>query len=468
MVKKSLLIFSLLAIVVFFGQNLNPFSNQMFEAHDSTQAARIQQFSQNLKNFRIPPRVAPDFDNGQGYPVFNFYAPAAYWITSVINLLGLDTVAALKLSFLIATVLSFIFAYLFLRNFFDEFPALIGAILYTTAVYIPADIFVRGNLAEVWFITLMPLSLFFISKNSQKPGALNFFLGTTVLFLSFTSHNILSLVFIPIVFIFALLLKNKKINLLSIALALLLSSYFLLPLLLENHLTIAKQMAQKTHYQDHFLCINQLWESPWGYGGSISGCRDGMSFKLGKFQIIFALLGIATFVFKLKNKKNDYLLLVAGYLLLVTLLSLFMTTYLARPIWDLFSPVLAVFQFPWRFIAFSLIGLSFFSAYFWQAVKFPLKNVIILFFVVISLIVGIKYFKGRSMAKPDFEEKYLSEVYIRKEAALQIPEYFSSQKVKIDWGKTFVEKTANLITLLSFGFLGILTLNKSLWKKLAS
>ena len=34
--------------------------------------------------------MAPEFSFGLGYPVFNFYAPASYWFTSIFSLAGFD------------------------------------------------------------------------------------------------------------------------------------------------------------------------------------------------------------------------------------------------------------------------------------------------------------------------------------------------------------------------------------------
>lgn len=405
----------------------------MFEFHDITQPARVQQFALNLANLKIPPRVAPDFFYKMGYPVFNFYAPTAYWITGMINLLGIDIAGSIQFSFLLCLIFSFIFCYLFLRLFFDFFPSLIGAIFYITSFYFLVDIFVRGNLAETWFITLLPLTFYLLYKNSQKPNILRFVFSIFVFSAAFTSHNLLSIIFIILTVIFSLLLKNKKINILTIVLALLLSSYFFLPVFLESHLIIARQMATQTRYQDHFLCLSQLWDSPWGFGGSAPGCiSDGMSFKLGKLQIIFALLGTTFFLSNIfKNKlKRSYILHVTCYMFLLLVCSLFMTTYLAKPIWDLLSPLLAIFQFPWRFLAFGIIGLSFFSAYFWQNISIPYKSFFSLVIVLLIIGVSAKYFQGKTISKNKFINKYLSQDYIEKEAALQIPEYFSRQPEK--------------------------------------
>ncbi|MFN4212993.1 MAG: 6-pyruvoyl-tetrahydropterin synthase-related protein, partial [Microgenomates group bacterium] len=289
---KKLFIILLFIIISSLGRHLLP-NNYFFTFHDSTQPARIQQFVKELKNFHIPPRVAPDMNYQLGYPVFNFYAPASYWITSVINIIGFDVVNSLKLSFLLALIVGFLGTYLFFKKFFDFLPSILGGFFYITSLYFPLNIFVRGNLAETWFLALLPFALFLIYENSLKINKKTFFLTSIILSLLITSHNILSLVSIPIIIIFIALLKNKKNNFFSLFFVLVLSAYFWLPAIVEMKYTWAKEVATKTNFNDHFLCLTQLWQSMWGFGGSTKGClNDGMSFMIGKIQITFFILGI--------------------------------------------------------------------------------------------------------------------------------------------------------------------------------
>lgn len=510
-------------IIIVFGRNLNPFSNSMFTFHDETQPARIQQFVLDLKNLQIPPRLAPDFSFKMGYPVFNFYAPASYWITSAFFLIGFDTVNALKLSFLLSILVGFIATYLFLREHFDFFPSLTGAVLYISFLYYPLDIFVRGNLGEVWFLALFPLALFCIEKNAKKFSRIFFLISAFILSLLFTVHNLLSAVSVVLVFIFVLLHRHKKASLLALLFGLGLSSYFLIPMILENHLTYASYVATLTKYADHFLCPSQLWQSPWGFGGSTKGCVDGMSFKIGKLQLSFAFLGILLFVLNSKKYKNRFLIPYSLFFIILTLGSLFMSTYLSKLIWDLFSSIFSLFQFPWRFIAFSLVGIAFFAAYFFDLIKFRLKNLFLFFLIIFTIINYSKYFSGQSISKQKFEKTYLSQEYIEKKAAYKIAEYLprtadyktwrtyensssfppqatinihyfpfwtilidgkeytptrfdglgspliEMQKpsvVSIQYRETPIEKTGNILSILTFTTLIYCVMNKKLWKKI--
>ncbi len=423
--RKFIFFVVFIIVIIVLGRNLSPLSSSMFEFHDITQPARIQQFTYDLKHLQIPPRMAPDFSFGLGYPVFNFYAPASYWITSIFSLIGVDPVNALKLSFLFCLITAFFFIYLFLRNYFDFYASLTGAVGYVTILYFAIDIFVRGNLAETWFLALLPAALYMLFVNTKTKNRAIFVFTVIILTLTLTVHNLLSLLSIPILLTYMLIQKNRRRNAFAFILALFLGSYFFIPMLLESSLTYATQVAKMTNYHDHFLCVYQLWQSPWGYGGSIPGCNDGMSFKLGKLQIVLFSLSIILFFINLLRSKVPLSRFrnVGIFLLLLTIISLFLTIYQSQFIWDLLSPIFSYIQFPWRFIAFSLIGLSFFTSYIVYA--FPSKWRPILAFILIALFIlfSSRYFYHPPLTKKQFEVSYLSSNFIKNEVAYKIAEY---------------------------------------------
>ncbi len=423
----------------------------MFTFHDETQPARIQQFVLNLKNLKIPPRIAPDLSFKMGYPVFNFYAPSAYWITGLLNFSGVDIVNSLKISFLLALILTFVFAFLFISLYLDFHSSLMGAVLYVTSLYFAVDIFVRGNLAETWFLALMPLTFYLLNKNSQRRSSPVFFLTTIVLSLTLTTHNLLSLLFLPLGLIYIFFHSNKRFNFLALFLALALSAYFFIPFAFENSFTHATQIAKITNYKNHFLCPNQLWQSNWGYGGSTVGCQDdGMSFKIGKPQLIFFFLGLLTFLATLnknRKQKNSKIML---FFLIVSASSLYLTTYSSKVIWQLLEPMASLIQFPWRFISFSLLGISFFGGYFFSEIPSLFKKVVIPVIITATIIVNGKYFYKAPLLKQDFENKYLSADYISEQVAFKVPEYLSSTADYSYWQR--LDKNSKDFQKLNFNY----------------
>ena len=172
------------------------------------------------------------------------------------------------------------------------------------------EIFVRGNIGEIWFMALFPLGLYFLKRYDTENKSWLFFLSAVTLSFIFTVHNVLSLVSIPFVIIFSCGLIHKKRIFLILLFALLLGSYFLIPAILENKLTYATEIATKTKYSDHFLCVWQLWKAnKWSFGGSGIGCiNDDMSFQIGKIHLILASIGAGIFfiLFAKEKKKKGY------------------------------------------------------------------------------------------------------------------------------------------------------------------
>lgn len=422
--ETATLLFFVCLIIFFLGQELLPFSNGMFEFHDQTQPARIQQFILNLKYLQFPPRLAPDFSFKLGYPVFNFYAPFSYWITGFISFFGFGIIQSLKLSFLLLVIMSFLSALFYFKNHFRFFPSIFGAVIYSSSLYLAVDIFIRGNLGEAWFIALVPAAFALLEKNATASKKKIFLMNIFVLTAILSVHNILSLLFIPLAFIYIFLLKHKKANVTALIFAFLLNSYYFLPLLIESSLTYAKDVAQLTNYKEHFLCIGQLWNSlTWGYGGSIAGCDDGMPFKLGKPQVIFSLLGVCLFLFYSFIRKNHKLSKISVFFIFLTVFSLFLTTYQSEFLWNIFSQYSSVIQFPWRFISLSLIGLAYFSAFFWDRLPIPWNKIFITFISIIVLFSHSKYFTKPQISQKAYSDKYLSTVFIEQQAAYSIAEY---------------------------------------------
>src|SRR4029450_9583380 len=79
----------------------------------------------------------------------------------------------------------------------------------------------------------------------------------------------------------------------SVALGFGLSAFFWLPATLERGSTEFDRSvgpASYFFYGHHFIELRQLWETRWGFGESLPGSTDGMSFQLGRLHWI-GLLG---------------------------------------------------------------------------------------------------------------------------------------------------------------------------------
>jgi hypothetical protein len=151
-----------------------------------------------------------------------------------------------------------------------------------------------------------------------------------------------------------------------------------------------------------------------------------MSFQIGKLHILLSVLGMGIFFLQfLKNKKRGWISLPI-FILIWTLFSAFLTTFASKPFWDIFSPIMAVFQFPWRFLPFIVFGVAYFASFSPDLLKN--EKVSLGISLVVSLI--LLYSSSKFFSKPwkytfnEFTNTTISKKYIETRAAYEIPEYF--------------------------------------------
>jgi len=372
------------------------FHNGFFPMHDDAQVQRVFEMKQALADGMFPVRWVKDLGYGYGYPIFNFYAPFAYSVGGFINLIGFNALLATKIMMALGIILSGVFMYLLAREFWGEIGGLVSGLLYVYAPYHAVDIYVRGDAAEFWAYAFIPLAFLGvyklychcerIAKQSPTkaktgrglPQPFHGFAMTSWFWLSIgsigyagiiLSHNLTAMMVTPFLFVALLLLflvllfngrRKSYFVLLVLLIGILLSAFYWLPALMEMKYTnVLSQIGGGADYHDHFVCLSQLWNSPWGFGGSVPGClSDGLSFKIGKLHSILSLLSLIALVIIWKKEKIK-----AGVILfsIVSLLfAIFLMLQQSQFIWDAI-PQMAFFQYPWRFLVLASFFTSFLS-----------------------------------------------------------------------------------------------------------
>ncbi|MCU1277008.1 MAG: hypothetical protein JWM53_554, partial [bacterium] len=126
--------------------------------------------------------------------------------------------------------------------------------------------------------------------------------------------------------------------------ALALSAFAWLPALVEKDLTKTDLLRQDfLRWSDHAVSLSQLLWSKWGYGFSVAGAADGMSFQLGPLQLAFAGAGVVI-VFRHGDRRRRALTLACAA---IAVAGAFLATRLSAPIWSAL-PTLQYLAYPWR------------------------------------------------------------------------------------------------------------------------
>ena len=457
--------YGLIIILLLSFWTIKPFFVQgFFPMHDDTQVARVFEMGKVLKDGIFPVRIVPDLGYGYGYPIFNFYAPLAYYVGGISMLVGFDALVATKIMMTLGIILAGIFMYFLARKFFGEFGGLISGLFYLYAPYHAVDIYVRGDVAEFWAYAFIPLAFLGIYRK-------NILLGTIGFAGLILSHNLTALMVTPFLLVAMLLSyfgaeKGKRVTTIFRLLAIFLlglavSAFYWIPALAEMKLTnVLSQIGGGSNFRDNFVCLGQLWNSPWGFGGSVPGCIDGLSFKIGKLHILTAAAAvILTFCFEKTRKSKNFTIIL--FVFLGFLLSGFFALEISKPVWEAIS-TMAFFQYPWRF----LLLLSFFSSFLAGSLAVLLKHFRILTYVIVlSLIFSVLFFNVKLFVPQIILQKtvtdYTNEITLKWTVSKISDEYLPKNfkkptspknvykgKVNLKTGETAIERVSNVISLL--------------------
>lgn len=422
----------ILALFLCFWAVKSLFVPGFFPIHDNEQVARLFDLDQALKAWHIPPRIAPNLGFGYGYPFFNFYPPFAYYVAEVFKIVGFSYIGSIKLMVGLGFILGSFFMYLLSKEFFGKLGGLISAVFYTYAPYHAVDVYVRGALPEFWSMVFLPAifwSFYKLKKNYEWK-----FILLSIVFISFLilTHNLVVVMAAPFLlsWIIFLTLNSKDIkrflltSLVIVASSFMVTSYFWMPSFFEREFTMVGLLTTElANYGQHFVYIRQFWDSAWGYGGSIYGLYDGLSFEVGKLHVILSFLASLMAVKFIFDKKTR----MAGSILFIfiafLLFSIFMATFYSKFIWDKIE-FLWYIQFPWRFLIFS----TFFSSLLAGSLAlspFSRKIKISLTFVVLSILIGLSmnYFTPAKFFASVKDSDYTSQEKIRWDASIIAAEY---------------------------------------------
>ncbi len=399
-----------------------------YGASDDIHIAWLHQMDKIIRLGQIPPRFVPDLSYGFGYPLFNFVFPLPFYIAEIFHLLNFSLVDSIKALFFLSIPFSFLFMYLLLKQFSLKSLSFAGALLYAYTPYRAVDLYVRGAVGEILSFVFLPLVLLSIIKMKEEKNYKWVGIGGVALASLVLSHNISSYMFLAFVLLFValqLFFLQKRLaffvkSILMFFLGSLVSIYFWLPALVESRL-----MKYDTvfNFADHFPTLKQLITPYWGYGASVPGPGDGMSFFIGTVNLLTIIAGIVCLLkYWKKYSKNQKIILIWAYISI--LVSIFMMNYRSQFMWDNI-PFLSYFQFPWRFLIMTTFLIPLLIVAFEKIGKSTLVSTILIFLTLITsgsffrpqdfLGRTDNYFLNRYIPLPQASEEYkqTQEEYLR-------------------------------------------------------
>jgi len=389
-----------------------------------------------LKQGQFPVRWVGDLNNGYGYPTFNYYYPGPYYLSQPFLLMGLNTIDSYKIVIIFTYILSGIFMFLWSRNYWGNCGGLVGAILYLYAPYRFISLYVNGTFGVAVSFALIPLVFWSFYLLSQKKNLKFIILGSFSLAFFLISHNATVLMFIPLfmAYLFYLIFKSPhKKNIifrlvLSLSLSFLLAAFFLLPMIFELVYVRLKEIGVTSSYQNDFPSLEQLIYSKWGYGYSVKGLNDGMSFQLGGAQWLVMFLSLIFLSLNLKNnfkeKKLIILFIVSFFIFLFLMIdsSLF--------IWQLL-PIIQRIEFPWKILSVETFIVAFLAGALINFLRNKfLSRLLAVFLIVLALYTNRNHLRPATFDRFN-EEHFLKDPFTADTRAELMP-IWSNNLPKID------------------------------------
>lgn len=440
------------------------FNDGLFPVHDDTQVGRVIEMNNALKDGHFPVRWSKDLGYGFGYPLFNFYAPLPYYFGGLLLSFVNNPILAVKIMYAVGIIIAGVFMFLLVSEIFSPFLGLVSATLYMYAPYHAVQIYVRGAVGEYWAYGLLPGIIWGLYKIAKTKKILWVFISACLITLFILSHNIISMLFVLItllviipILIICLIQRRKietlKMIIISIILGLLMSAFFWIPAVFESQFTnVSSIISGGSVYSDHFVYLDQLWDSPWGFGGSAPGRLDGLSFKIGKIHLFAGLLGILIFYWlHFRKKVNQTMSIFSNILLIVLIFSVVMTLPISLFLWNIGSSFLKYVQFPWRLLIFILLSLSFFTGY------IPLllsrkrwKFIVGCIIIIICVVINNKYFQPQSYLNLRNKD-YQNDVYLKWTVSKISDEYLPRDLIKPKEKESVVKNLIYKPTNLSYG-----------------
>jgi len=370
-----LLLMSLFAI----GPLLQP--DYFWTAHDARHHVYfVFEFDRSVQDGIWYPRWSPDFAFGYGYPFFNIYGPLATAVGEVFHLLGFDFVTSVKLVFGLATLLSGLTMYGFVRRLIGPWAGFLAGLVYVYLPYHLFDLYVRAALAETVALVFLPLILWGFWEVVERPR-LSAVVAAAFAYAGLVfSSNLILVLFSGLLGAYLIFLVAIRVNrsqpwrewshesvfpllgnlmrtalpaVLALILALGLSAIFWLPWVAEfQYVRTDQWYAGRYDYRDDFVYPFQLFSPAWGFGTSGPGPDDKVSFQLGAMPVVLGLLALSV-AWRTRTQWRGQVFFFAG----VALVTIWLMLPPAAALWEAIPPIRTA-QFPWRYLTLATLALS--------------------------------------------------------------------------------------------------------------
>ncbi len=356
--------------------------------------ARYYHYSQAIKEGQILPSWISNLANGYGYPLFIFSYHLPWIIGLPLIFLGLNFQLSLNLLFIISFIVSgfSMYALVYTLSNHSKYCAFVAAIIYLFNSFHLSVALIIGSIGMNFIFAFLPLiflGIHLINEQKHKQGLIILTLSSCACILS---HLMTTLMLIPIIFIYTLILfgisqkdyLNKfKYLLVSALLIIGINSFYLLPLI--KYYPLIKASTQKfdfnSMYSRHFIDLQQLIK----HNIKNDFFNGEISFHIGYFLLICVIFAWIILIKKKKYQKTIIPIIIS------CLSSLFLMLKPSNRFYETLTQFISI-DFPYRFMTLFtfFIALSFSL---WLQYQSKFIKIIILFITISVLVINTKQLK---------------------------------------------------------------------------
>jgi 4-amino-4-deoxy-L-arabinose transferase-like glycosyltransferase len=366
---------------------------KQMSGHDALEyLPRAVEFYTGLEEGRILPGWAPDLSMGYGQPFFLFNPPVIYYLAALFHALGTSLVVALDLACLALLLLAGLGMYLFARELYGRPGGAVAGAAYVLAPFMLVNLYVRYALADYAAMAWIPWACWgllrwsFVGRTGpvehRYGNARYLFVAAAAVALLMLSSNPVALLVVPVLGLYVLFLAGRSRRwatlargLTALVLGLALSAFFWLPTLLErNWVQVGNLLSGYLNYANHFVYLHQFLYSKWGYGLSLPGPQDGMSFGLGLAHLLLLVAGIVLArVMRAQLRELGEGWAHFWFFIWVLVLTLVLATDNSIALWNAL-PLLQYLEFPWRVLVLAAFATAVIAALPVLAVRPPRRH----------------------------------------------------------------------------------------------
>ena len=309
-------------------------------------------------------RWLPDLAFGYGYPFFVYREPAPLYAVLFPHLLGVPLPAASNLFYAFCILASGWFMFLWVKDVSGTKSGIVSAVAYMAAPYILIDALVRGNAPESLALPLFPFLLWMGRRWIIQGSVKTFLLSVFALAFLSLSHNISTLIFTPLFFVYLLLvgwLQKFSWRTLLVRLVLLfglglgMTIFYTGGAVLEmGEVTLSQSITTRNNdFHFNFASLTEILAPISAEDPDL--LNPPLPIRLGWVPTSLAIIGVSTLFWKkIKREQRWHVVIMAG----AAALFLFMALPISLPIWEK-TPLIDFIQFPWRFIGRAALPVAF-------------------------------------------------------------------------------------------------------------